>query len=178
MNQVEDGLYVSLNYTGTLANGDVFDSSTGRGPLEIQMGQGQLIKGFEAALAGMQLNEKKSFTLQPEDAYGDRDEALVRDLPRSCVPAEMQLEVGQMVGMTTPEGQQIPATVTHVDAEKIALDLNHPLAGKVLTFAIEVVGISATPTQAPSCCGDCSCDSAGDSADDPAGGCGCGGGCR
>jgi peptidylprolyl isomerase len=179
MNQVENGLYVSVNYTGTLANGEVFDSSQGRLPLEVQMGQGQLIKGFEAALAGMQLKEKKNFTLQPEEAYGARDESLVRDLPRNCVPDDMDPQVGQMVGMTTPKGQQIPATITHIDAEKITLDLNHPLAGEALTFDIEVVGISATPTQAAQGCGGgCDCGSAKESNCSPESGCGCSSGCH
>ncbi|MEZ4604494.1 MAG: FKBP-type peptidyl-prolyl cis-trans isomerase [Desulfobacterales bacterium] len=86
MVKVAKDMYVSVEYTGTLDNGEVFDTSQGRQPLEIQMGAGQLIKGFEDALDGMTLNEKKTFTLAPDDAYGERDESLTRAFPRKDVP--------------------------------------------------------------------------------------------
>lgn len=158
MEQVENGLFVSVAYKGTLQNGEVFDSSEGRDPLEVKMGQGQLIKGFESALEGMALNEKKTFTLDPEEAYGHRNEEHVHSFDRSEVPAEMKPEVGVTVALTTPEGQQIPAQITEVTDEKITVDLNHPLAGEALTFEIEVVGISETATQEHGGCG-CGCDS-------------------
>lgn len=158
MEQVENGLFVSVDYKGTLKNGDVFDSSEGRQPLEVKMGEGQLIKGFESALEGMALNEKKTFTLSPEDAYGQRDEEHVHAFDRSEVPAEMKPEVGVTVALTTPEGQQVPAQITAVTDKEVTVDLNHPLAGEALTFEIEVVGISETATQEPSGCG-CGCDS-------------------
>jgi len=159
MVKVEKDMFVSVEYTGTLENGDVFDSSQGRQPLEIQMGAGQLIKGFEQALEGMTVNEKKTFTLEPDDAYGQIDESLTRAFPRSDVPPEMNPQVGQTVGLHDGNGQQIPATIVAVDDENVTVDLNHPMAGKALTFAIEVVGISDKPTQAPASCGsDCGCD--------------------
>lgn len=160
MEKVENGIFVSVDYKGTLENGEVFDTSRGRRPLEIQMGAGQLIKGFENELMGMALNEKKVFTLAPEDAYGKRDESLTRSFPRSEVPPEMNPQIGMTVGLTTPEGHQVPAQIVHLDDEKLTMDLNHPLAGESLTFDIEVVGISATPTQKPMSCGSgCDCSS-------------------
>lgn len=175
MDKVENGLYVSVDYKGTLQNGDVFDTSHGRQPLEVRMGAGQLIKGFEAELDGMSLNEKKVFTLQPEEAYGHRDERHVHDFPRSDIPPEMNPEVGNTVALTTPEGRQIPARIAYADEEKISVDLNHPLAGESLTFEIEVVGISATPTQAPTGCGSgCGCSSGSDGCGSGASGCDCG----
>lgn len=160
MERVEKGLFVSVNYKGTLQNGDVFDTSHGRQPLEIKLGAGQLIAGFERELEGMSLNEKKTFTLDPEDAYGQRNEGLMSDIPRANVPPEVNPEVGMTVGMSTPEGQQVPAKIVHVDDEKVSLDLNHPLAGEALTFEIEVVGISNRQTQTPQGCGcDCDCSS-------------------
>lgn len=157
MKKVEQGHFVSVDYTGTLKNGEVFDSSQGRRPLEFQVGAGQMIPGFDAAVAGMSINEKKTITLNPEDAYGDYDDSLTSDFPRADVPPEMDPRKGQRIGMTTPDGNQIPATITYVDDEKITIDMNHPLAGESLTFDIEVVGISDTPTQAPAGC-DCGCD--------------------
>ena len=160
MEKVERGMFVSVDYKGSLENGEIFDSSHGRQPLEIQMGAGQLIKGFEKELLGMAVNEKKVFTVEPEDAYGRRDEDLSQSFARSDVPPELNPRVGMTVGVRSPEGHQIPARITYVDNEKLTLDLNHPLAGETLTFEIEVKGISNTPTQSPSACGSgCDCSS-------------------
>jgi peptidylprolyl isomerase len=153
MEKVENDLYVSVEYTGTLANGDVFDSSEGRQPLEVQMGSGNVIPGFESALMGMALNETKTFTLAPEEAYGHRDDSRMHDFPKSEIPAGMEPEVGQTLMLSTPQGQQIPARVDSMDEEKITFDLNHPLAGQALTFQIEVVGINQTATQQNEGCG-------------------------
>ena len=160
MEKVENGIFVSVDYKGTLENGQVFDTSHGRQPLEIQMGAGQLIEGFETELLGMALNEKKVFTLAPENAYGQRDESLTHSFPRSEVPSGMNPHVGMTIGLTTPEGRQVPARIVHLDDDKLTMDLNHPLAGESLTFEIEVVGISITPTQMPMACGSgCDCSS-------------------
>lgn len=159
MDYVENGLFVSVEYKGTLQNGELFDTSEGRQPLEVQMGAGQLIKGFEDALAGMALNEKKTFTVQPEEAYGHRIDEHVHSFARSEIPPEMDPQVGQTVALSSPDGQQIPARITGVDAEQITVDLNHPLAGEPLTFQIEIVGISKTPTQQQD---GCDCGSSGD----------------
>ena len=164
MQKVENGVFVSVNYTGTLENGEVFDTSEGRQPLGFQTGSGQLIKGFEDAVMGMSINEKKEFTLAPEDAYGIRDENQVHHFPKAELPPGVAPKVGDTVALSTAQGQRIPAKLIDMDDEKLTFDLNHPLAGKSLTFAIEVVGISDTPTQEPqgcaSGCGDCSsgCD--------------------
>lgn len=155
MSKVEKDMFVSVEYTGTLENGEVFDTSNGRQPLEIQMGAGQLIKGFEQALTGMTLNEKKTFTLQPAEAYGERDEKLTQTFPIKNVPQGVEPKVGQIIGLQDGNGQQIPATVAGVDDEKVTLDLNHPMAGKALTFAIEVVGISDKPLQTSCPSGGC-----------------------
>jgi peptidylprolyl isomerase len=160
MEKVESGHFVSVHYKGTLQNGEVFDTSEGRHPLEVEMGAGQIISGFEEALLGMSLNEKKVFTLDPSDAYGQKDESLTHSFPRADVPAEINPEVGQTVALSSPEGRQVPAMITAVDDEKVVVDLNHPLAGQTLTFDIEVVGISATATQDAAGCGSgCACSS-------------------
>ncbi len=174
MEKVKNDLFISVHYKGTLANGAVFDTSEGREPLEIKMGAGQLIKGFESALMDMSLNEKKTFTLAPEDAYGHRNDDHMQAFDRKDVPPEADPQVGQTIALSTPDGQQIPARIVEADDEKVVVDLNHPLAGESLTFDIEVVGINETPTQEQ---GGCGCDSSGcdsksgDCADES---CGCG----
>ena len=174
MEKVENNTYVSVHYKGTLADGQIFDSSDGREPLEVLMGAGQLIKGFEDELMDMALNEKKSFIIDPADAYGERDENMMHNFPRSDVPSGVNPEVGQMIGLKTADGRQMPAQVISVDDEKVVLDMNHPLAGQTLTFDIEVVGISETPTQIQAGCGGgCDCSSAGNCGD----GGDCGSGC-
>lgn len=164
MEKVESGVFVSVDYTGTLENGDVFDTSNGRQPLEIQVGSGRVLPGFEAALMDMSPNETKTFKLSPEDAYGHRDDTRLHDFRKSEIPAGMEPEVGQVLMLSTPQGQQIPARVDSVDDEKVTFDLNHPLAGQSLTFEVTVVGISKTATQQ-----DCKCGS-----ECSGGGCDCG----
>jgi peptidylprolyl isomerase len=160
LEKVENGAYISVAYTGTLGNGEVFDSSQGRQPLEVLMGAGQVITGFETQLMGMALNEKKVFTLNTEDAYGPRNAELMQSIPRSEVPPEMNVHVGKIVGFITSDGDQVPARIVQLDDEQLIMDLNHPLAGESLTFEIEVVGISSTPTQkSGSCPSGCDCSS-------------------
>jgi peptidylprolyl isomerase len=167
MQKVESGLFVSIDYTGTLDNGEVFDSSEGRQPLEVQMGSGSVIPGFESALMGMSLNEAKTFTLSPQEAYGERDPSRMHNFPRADVPEGMTPEVGQTLMLSTPQGQEIPARVDSIDDDNVVFDLNHPLAGKSLTFDIKVVEISEAPIQQQAGCGcDCSSGGCGD------GGCG------
>ncbi|MFH2045494.1 MAG: peptidylprolyl isomerase [Pseudomonadota bacterium] len=172
MEKVENNMYVSVHYKGTLSDGEVFDSSEGRMPLEVLMGGGQLIKGFEDSLVGMSLNEKKTFTLAPEDAYGPRNDSMMHNFPLSEVPPGVVPEVGQVIGLQMQDGRQVPAKVTQIDSENVILDLNHPLAGQELTFDIEVVGISDKPTQVQEGCG-CGCSSS-DGCDDVGS---CGDGC-
>ena len=165
MQKVENGLFVSVEYTGTLDNGEEFDSSKGRLPLEVQIGAGNVIPGFESALMGMAVNETKTFTLPPEEAYGDHDKSRVYDFPKSDIPQGMEPEVGQILALTTKDGQQIPARVDRIEDETVVFDLNHPLAGQALTFSIEVVGISETKTQTQESCGcgsTCASGSCGD----------------
>lgn len=168
MEKVENGLFVQVQYTGTLKSGAVFDTSDGREPLEVMMGAGQLIPGFEEALMGMAVGEEKNFTLSPDEAYGHHDENLVHEFERAKIPPEITPQVGQTVGLTAPDGRQIPACITKVDDQNITVDLNHPLAGEALTFDIKVVGITAEATQSDQSCGSaCDCNS----------GCDCSSGC-
>ena len=170
MGKVEDGHFVQVHYKGTLENGDVFDTSEGRAPLEFQVGKSQVVPGFENAIKGMELNEKKTFNLSPAEAYGERNDSLIQSFARKDVPPDFKPEVGQTVALHAENGQQVPAIIIEMDEEQIKVDINHPLAGKALTFEIEIAGISDTSASAGCACG---CD--GDcSTPNPSG---CGGGC-
>ena len=134
---------VSLEYTGTLDDGTVFDSSDKhKTPLEFEVGSGQVIPGFDKAVTGMKKGEEKKFTLQPSEAYGERKPELTHVVPRSQLPKDHEPKKGMMLAVATPDGRQIPATITEVKGGNVTLDMNHPLAGKALTFNIKVVGIS------------------------------------
>ena len=138
---IKEGYYVKVEYTGTLEDGTLFDSSEAQGePLEFQIGAGQVIEGFEKAIIDMELGEEKEIVLQPEDAYGDYMEDMVREIPRERLPIE-DLEPGTALMATLPTGMQVPVTVKEVTEETVSIDLNHPLAGKVLSFWIKLVEI-------------------------------------
>ncbi len=106
---------------------------------------------------GMSLNEEKKFTIQPEEAYGQKMDDYIHSFNRSEVPPEVNPEVGQTITLSTQDGQNIPALIVQADDEKVVVDMNHPLAGEALTFEIKVVGISETQTQESQGCG-CGCD--------------------
>jgi len=156
MSTVESGKYVKVHYTGKFESGEVFDSSRGCQPLEIKVGAHQVIPGFEDALMGMSPSEKKTFTLEPSEAYGERDENLQQGFNRSDFPKDFEPEIGQVLVLQNPQQGQFPATVKSVEGDDIILDLNHPLAGKKISFDIEVMEINDQPS--PSACGaGCSC---------------------
>lgn len=139
---IQNGDEISVHYTGRLENGEVFDSSRGRSPLTFTVGSGQLIRGFDHAVIGMTVGEKKTVTLSPAEAYGDRQEDLFVDLRRKYIPEGMELEVGMVVELSDGSQNRIPAFVQEIHEEFVRMDLNHYLAGKVLIFDIEIVQIA------------------------------------
>ena len=141
MSQAKSGDTVKIHYTGTLADGTQFDSSAGRDPLEFALGSGQVIPGFDRAVDGMAVGESKSITIAAEDAYGERHDQLVQDVPKSALPDDMQPEVGMQLQSESPDGQVIQLVITAVSDETITVDGNHPLAGHELKFDIELVAI-------------------------------------
>lgn len=147
---IKNGDTITVNYTGKFEDGDVFDSSEGKEPLKFTVGAGQLIKGFDDAVIGMQAGDKKTVTLAPADAYGDHDADMIIDIPKSQIPEDMKLEVGQRLHLRDPQGQPVPAMVAEITEDSIKMDANHPMAGKTLIFDLEVVetGLEA---DAPSC---------------------------
>ncbi|MBT4446313.1 peptidylprolyl isomerase [archaeon] len=138
---IENGKRVKVEYTGTLDDGTVFDSSEGKAPLEFTVGEGKVIKGFDDAVKEMSLDEEKEIKIPSAEAYGDIKAELVKKVPRDQLPKEQEPQVGMILGVGMPNGQQIPARITEVADNEVTIDLNHPLAGKNLNFKLKVVGV-------------------------------------
>jgi FKBP-type peptidyl-prolyl cis-trans isomerase 2 len=136
----KSGDIVQIHYTGTLDSGEQFDSSVGSEPLEFTLGGGQVIAGFDKGVSGMNIGEKKTIRIAPNDAYGEYDDALVLQVPREELPA-LNYELGTELVMQQPSGRSIPVIVIDANDEAIVLDANHPLAGEALTFELELVAI-------------------------------------
>jgi FKBP-type peptidyl-prolyl cis-trans isomerase 2 len=141
MEQIKNGDSVSVNYTGRLEDGTIFDTSLqeGREPLKTTLGQGQLIPGFENGLIGMSIGEKKTIEIQPEDAYGEVNPQLTQEVPLDKVPENVK--VGDMLQGQNQYGP-VQVTVREVNESTVLLDMNHPLAGKKLIFDLEVVSVN------------------------------------
>lgn len=143
MTQAKSGDTIRIHYKGTLASGEVFDSSEGRDPLEFTLGSGMIIKGLDDAIYGMIVGEKKVANIPCADAYGEVHPQARQAVPRSEFPDDIPAEVGTQLQMQSPEGQVIPVKIVEVTETKITLDANHPLAGEDLTFDFEITGIDA-----------------------------------
>lgn len=141
MSKAKKGDVVKVHYTGKLNSGEQFDSSAGRAPLEFTVGAGQMIPGFDAAIPGMIVGEKKTIVISPENAYGEKNAEAIIEFPKSNIPADMKLKPGMKLQLRNEAGQPIPVIVTEVKDEIIVLDANHELAGKELIFDIELVDI-------------------------------------
>ena len=133
---------VKVHYTGTLDNGEIFDSSIDRDPLEFKLGSKNVIPGFEAGVLGMKVGEKKLVKIPSKNAYGEVNDQLVMKVPNKDVPDNIKPEVGLQLQMKQPDGNVVNVMITEVTDESITLDANHPLAGKQLTFDIELIEIS------------------------------------
>lgn len=138
---IENGQKVKIHYTGTLDDGEQFDSSAGRDPLEFEMGAGMVIPGFEKGVADMEVGEKKTINIPAVEAYGEKREDMVMVFEHSQLPPELEPEVGMMLQMQGPQGQPVPVTITAVEEEAVTIDANHQLAGKALNFELELVSV-------------------------------------
>ncbi len=141
MAQAKTGDTVHIHYTGRLEDGTVFDSSQDREPLSFTLGEGRVIPGFEQAVTGMEPGESKVAEIPSGEAYGPRRPEMEMSVPRSQLPDGLDPQVGQQLQMQTAEGQAFPVRVTGTSDDTIDLDANHPLAGKDLTFDIELVKV-------------------------------------
>lgn len=135
------GNTVEFHYTGTLEDGSVFDSSQGRDPLQFELGSGAIIPGLDRAITGMSVGDQKTVTIPCAEAYGDYQPQGRQDVPRAQIPEHIPLDPGTMLQMQTPDGQAMPVMVVEATDDTVTLDANHPLAGKDLTFAVEIVSI-------------------------------------
>jgi FKBP-type peptidyl-prolyl cis-trans isomerase 2 len=140
--QAKTGDTVKVHYTGKLTTGDQFDSSAGREPLEFTVGAGQMIKGFDAAIPGMKVGDKKTINIPAVEAYGERSADAMIEFPKENIPPDMKLEPGMQLTLSNQHGQPVPVIVVELKEEVIVLDANHFLAGKDLVFDIELVEIN------------------------------------
>jgi peptidylprolyl isomerase len=144
MSKVENGNEIKVHYRGTFNDGIEFDNSQTRGePLGFTVGAGQMIEGFNNACIGMSVGEKKTIILEPDEAYGPINPDAIQSVTKEIFPNDFNYEVGNQVQGQTPEGQVINAIIAEVADTSVMLDMNHPLAGKSLTFEIEVVDIDS-----------------------------------
>lgn len=158
---VSDNMVVTLDYTLRLDDGEVVDTSEGGSPLEFVQGTGSIISGLERQLAGLVLGEQRLIVVPPSEGYGEFDENLLEELPRSAFPADMVLEQGMGFRMRTDTGHFVDAFVDHLEGDKVVVDMNHPLAGEILHFDVRVAGLreataeelEASRNHSP-CCGD------------------------
>jgi peptidylprolyl isomerase len=142
MAAAKKGDSVKVHYTGMLDDGSTFDSSRGVEPLEFTLGSGQVIAGFDEAVTGMELGERKNVMIPANKAYGERHEEMVISVSRSQFPAHIVPEIGQQIQLSGPHNQPILVKVVDISGDSVQLDANPPLAGRDLTFDLELVSIA------------------------------------
>jgi peptidylprolyl isomerase len=142
MDTVKEGDKVKIHYTGRFEDGEVFDSSKDKDPLEFSVGEGNIIPGFEEGVKGMSVGETKELTLDPDQAYGQPRDELFVNVNKSDFPDHITPEEGQYLQIKQSDGNVVTVTVTDIGEETVTLDANHPLAGKTLIFDIEIVEIA------------------------------------
>lgn len=141
MAQAKSGDKVKVHYHGKLVNGETFDTSEGREPLEFELGSGMVIKGFDDGVTGMQVGELKTIQIPVDQAYGQPSAEMIFDVPKENFPPDMVLEVGMPLMMNDQAGNQLPVNVIEIKENSVQLDANHPLAGQDLVFTLELVEI-------------------------------------
>jgi peptidylprolyl isomerase len=141
MSVAKSGDAVQVHYRGTLDDGSEFDSSAGGGPLRFSLGEGNVIPGFEQAVVGMRIGERKTVRIVAGEAYGERQEGLVMRVPRDQFPMDIDAEIGAQLIVGQVDGSELPVVISDVSLDAVTLDANHPLAGHDLTFEIQLVAI-------------------------------------
>jgi len=141
MQQVKSGDKIKVHYHGRLTNGETFDKSEGREPLEFEVGSGMVIKGFDDGVTGMAVGDKKTINIPFVEAYGPKNPDMIIDMPKDRFPKDMEIEVGMPLSMSDGQGQQFQVVVAEVQDDMVILDANHPLAGEDLIFDLELVEI-------------------------------------
>lgn len=137
---IHSGSKVAFDYVLTV-DGKIVDSSQAKGPLEYTQGGAKMIPGLTKQLEGMKAGDEKTLEVKPEEAYGNPDPAGIKEIPLSSIPKDVKPEVGMMLRMQDQSGREFPAKIIEVKGNSIVIDLNHPLAGKTLTFKVRIVSI-------------------------------------
>jgi FKBP-type peptidyl-prolyl cis-trans isomerase 2 len=148
MGKVQDGDTVSLHYTGTLNDGTVFDTSESGQPLSFTVGSGEVIQGFEEGVRGMEVGETRDISIEPDQAYGEYYEELVRVVPREAFPPNVTPAVGMGFELELPSGQSLPVRIIDIEDNEVTLDANHLLAGETLNFKIRLLSIDGATGKA------------------------------
>lgn len=143
MSKVQANDTIEVHYAGKLANGQVFDSTEGRDPLKITLGEGKLIPGLESGLLDMEIDEKKTITIAKEDAYGEIRKELFQVVKNEELPDTIKPEVGMGLVASNPDGTERQLRVAEVNDDHIVIDANHPLAGHDLIFELQLVSIAS-----------------------------------
>ncbi|MCP5061410.1 MAG: peptidylprolyl isomerase [Ignavibacteriae bacterium] len=138
---IKVGDKIKLHYEGSFEDGSIFDSSIEREPLTVTAGNGEVIKGFDDALIGMEVKQKKKVNINSDNAYGPIQKELIVEIARNKLPEDMNLNIGQQLQIPIEDGNNIVVTIKEISDEKILLDGNHPLAGRNLIFNIEIIEI-------------------------------------
>jgi peptidylprolyl isomerase len=141
MRQAKQGDTVRIHYTGTLDNGTQFDSSVDREPFQFTLGEQSVIPGFETGVEGMEVGEQKKIHIPTDDAYGQRNEALIKEVPLQHFPVDLNLEVGMHLQAQSPNGGNFSVVVTALNDQNATIDANHPLAGEALNFDLKLLEI-------------------------------------
>ncbi|MBS1947125.1 MAG: peptidylprolyl isomerase [Bacteroidetes bacterium] len=147
MQEVKSGDTVKVHYHGRLTDGTTFDSSSGREPLEFEVGSGMVIKGFDDGVMGMMVGGKKTINIPVDDAYGPADPQMMMEFPIDGLPKDLKPEVGMELTMRDGSGNPIPVVVAEVRPDVIVIDANHPLAGEELIFDLELVEITGSKSR-------------------------------
>ncbi len=142
MTKIKTGDKVTVHYSARIQGGNLYQSTENRNPEKFDLGEGKVIDGIRKNLVGMEVGEKKSFVVTPEEAFGDRDDNLVVDVDRNQFPESVTPFIGQQLRMERDDGQEVTVVVTNLTADTVTIDANHPLAGKTLEFDVEIVGIN------------------------------------
>ena len=140
---VREGNTIRVHYTGKLENGEVFASSESGDPLEMRVGSGQVIPGFEQGVIGMELGEKRTIKLSPQEAFGPKRDDLIVEVNKGDFPENLDPTIGQNLQLKSPDGQMMNVRVADIKAEKVTLDANHPLAGEPVEFDLQLVEIKS-----------------------------------
>ena len=145
--QVKKGDKIKVHYHGKLDDGTTFDSSEGRDPLAFEVGSGMVIPGFDAGVTGMEKGDKKTIKIPSDEAYGPTLDEMIMEFPKERFPEDMKPEIGMTLNMSNQEGQSFPVVIKEVKDDVVVLDANHPLAGKDLTFDLELVEIEGAKSR-------------------------------